>query len=230
MYNLAPYSNIHDVNLDWIIAIIKSIDPSVIKKLQNLTPDAIEQINQSVEEAKSFAIAAKSSALDANTSKNTAEAKASEAAQEAINASADAVRAENAANNATAAVNTALEPTTLTVNATSRSTISDSMCIVSGKIATIFISGNMNSKVGGNFTTCAEIANWPGRSAVRFSATILRDGAPIKKTTAILGVDSGIRLPNSAFDVNDSFQIDTATGILPANTIAVDEFLEEMTI
>ena len=32
--HLFPYSNLHDINLDWIISIIKSIDPAVIQALQ----------------------------------------------------------------------------------------------------------------------------------------------------------------------------------------------------
>ena len=58
--HLFPYSNLHDINLDWIISIIKSIDPAVIQALQELTPDIIEQVNQKVSEAQAAAIAAQS--------------------------------------------------------------------------------------------------------------------------------------------------------------------------
>ena len=94
--HLFPYSNLHDINLDWIISIIKSIDPAVIQALQDLTPDIIEQVNQKVSEAQAAAIAAQSSASEANTARENAATSAAEAAQDATDASADAVRAENA--------------------------------------------------------------------------------------------------------------------------------------
>lgn len=94
--HLFPYSNLHDINLDWIISIIKSIDPAVIQALQELTPDIIEQVNQKVSEAQAAAIAAQSSASEANTARENAETSAAEAAQDATAANADAVRAENA--------------------------------------------------------------------------------------------------------------------------------------
>lgn len=94
--HLFPYSNIHDINLDWIISIIKSIDPAVIQALQELTPDIIEQVNQKVSEAQAFAVSAQSSASDANTAKENAATSAAEAAADAATANADAVRAENA--------------------------------------------------------------------------------------------------------------------------------------
>ena len=112
--HLFPYSNFHDINLDWIISIIKSIDPAVIQALQELTPDIIEQVNQKVNEAQAAAIAAQSSASEANASKENAATSATEAAQDATEASADAVRAETAANNAESAVATALTPVPLT--------------------------------------------------------------------------------------------------------------------
>lgn len=94
--HLFPYSNLHDINLDWIISIIKSIDQAVIQALQELTPDIIEQVNQKVSEAQAAAIAAQSSASEANTARENAATSAAEAAQDATDASADAVRAENA--------------------------------------------------------------------------------------------------------------------------------------
>ena len=94
--HLFPYSNLHDINLDWIISIIKSIDPAVIQALQELTPDIIEQVNQKVSEAQAAAIAAQSSASEANTARENASTSATEAAQDATAAAADAVRAENA--------------------------------------------------------------------------------------------------------------------------------------
>ena len=77
---LTPYSNLHDINLDWIISIIKSIDPAVIKALQNLTPEFIKQINNKVNEAQIAATSAQRSASDANTAKESATASADRAA------------------------------------------------------------------------------------------------------------------------------------------------------
>ena len=76
---LTPYSNLHDINLDWIISIIKSIDPAVIKALQNLTPEFIQQINNKVNEAQIAATSAQRSASDANASKESAAASADRA-------------------------------------------------------------------------------------------------------------------------------------------------------
>lgn len=116
--HLFPYSNLHDINLDWIISIIKSIDPAVIQALQELTPDIIEQVNQKVAEAQAAAIAAQSSASEANTARENAVVSAAEAAQKATDASADAalanadaVRAENAKT----AVENSLVPSDMTV-------------------------------------------------------------------------------------------------------------------
>lgn len=86
--HLFPYSNLHDINLDWIISIIKSIDPAVIQALQELTPDIIEQVNQKVNEAQAAAIAAQSSASEANTARENAATSAAEAAQDATAAEA----------------------------------------------------------------------------------------------------------------------------------------------
>lgn len=94
--HLFPYSNLHDINLDWIISIIKSIDPAVIQALQELTPDIIEQVTQKVNEAQAAAIAAQSSASEANIAKDNAATSAAEAEMDATEAAADAARAENA--------------------------------------------------------------------------------------------------------------------------------------
>ena len=77
---LTPYSNLHDINLDWIISIIKSIDPAVIKALQKLTPEFIQQINNKVNEAQIAATSAERSASEANTAKESATASADRAA------------------------------------------------------------------------------------------------------------------------------------------------------
>lgn len=146
--HLFPYSNLHDINLDWIISIIKSIDPAVIQALQELTPDIIEQVNQKVSEAQAAAIAAQSSASEANTARENAATSAAEAAQDATEAatnaaaaSADAVRAENAANNAETAIANALTPELLSMTPISSyvSTTTVAEYKVSGKTALINI-------------------------------------------------------------------------------------------
>ena len=96
--HLFPYSNFHDINLDWIISIIKSIDPAVIQALQELTPDIIEQVNQKVSEAQAAAIAAQSSASEANTARETAVTSANEAAADAATAESAKTSVENSLN------------------------------------------------------------------------------------------------------------------------------------
>ena len=96
--HLFPYSNLHDINLDWIISIIKSIDPAVIQALQELTPDIIEQVNQKVAEAQAFAVSAQSSASEANTARNTAVTSASQAAADAATAESAKTAVENSLN------------------------------------------------------------------------------------------------------------------------------------
>lgn len=142
--HLFPYTNLHDINLDWIISIIKSIDPAVIQALQQLTPDIIEQVTQKVNEAQAAAIAAQSSASEANTAKENAAVSAAEAAQDATEAAADAalanadaVRAENAR----IAVENSLTPATQ--NLTAEATYIESTTIansnISGKNAIVTI-------------------------------------------------------------------------------------------
>lgn len=134
--HLFPYSNLHDINLDWIISIIKSIDPAVIQALQELTPDIIEQVNQKVAEAQAFAISAQSSASEANTARENAATSASVA-------SADAVRAENAANSADTAISNAIKPEYLSITSVNSRVDTSApylaTCQVSGKNATINI-------------------------------------------------------------------------------------------
>ena len=150
--HLFPYSNLHDINLDWIISIIKSIDPAVIQALQQLTPDIIEQVNQKVSEAQAAAIAAQSSASEANTARENAATSAAEAAQDATEAAADAtqanadaVRAENAANNAANVVAAALAPQIISPTFADFLSISSSISWVSGKIMHISAYGTINS-------------------------------------------------------------------------------------
>lgn len=137
--HLFPYSNLHDINLDWIISIIKSIDPAVIQALQNLTPDIIEQVNQKVSEAQAAAIAAQSSASEANTARENAATSAAEAATNAAAAGADAVRAENAK----IAVENSINPTRIRIFKPSEYTaaLTYTNGVKTGKTAIISISG-----------------------------------------------------------------------------------------
>lgn len=132
--HLFPYSNLHDINLDWIISIIKSIDPAVIQALQELTPDIIEQVNQKVSEAQAAAIAAQSSASEANTARETAVTSANEAA-------ADAATAESAKT----AVENSLIPVDLTPNVTAvgNGSVYSSSVFLSGKTGWIQIFGEL---------------------------------------------------------------------------------------
>lgn len=133
--HLFPYSNLHDINLDWIISIIKSIDPAVIQALQELTPDIIEQVNQKVNEAQAAAIAAQSSASEANTARETAVTSANEAA-------ADAATAESAKT----AVENSLIPVDLSarVTAVGNGSVFNAVAFLSGKIGWIQIFGELN--------------------------------------------------------------------------------------
>lgn len=146
--HLFPYSNLHDINLDWIISIIKSIDPAVIQALQELTPDIIEQVNQKVNEAQAAAIAAQSSASEANTARENAATSAAEAAQDATDAStnaalanADAVRAENAKT----AVENSLVPAELTIEKNNNTTLYYGRAVKSGRFAYIIAEGVVQS-------------------------------------------------------------------------------------
>lgn len=165
--HLFPYSNLHDINLDWIISIIESIDPAVIQALQELTPDIIEQVTQKVAEAQAAAIAAQSSASEANTAKETAVASAAEAAQEAIEASADAALANADAVRAEAA-KTAVENSILPSDIQPTTTdyinqITAKSIRRSGNIVAISITGQLSNKAASSeyWTT---LLNIPGIS------------------------------------------------------------------
>ena len=143
--NLFPYTNLHNLNLDWIIEMIEGIDPETVQALQELTPEFIAQINNKVNEAQIAATSAQRSASEANAAKENAATSATEASANATAANADAVRAENAANNAessaAAAVANALNPEFISMTAVDSyvegSTIAQ--CKVSGKSAVINI-------------------------------------------------------------------------------------------
>lgn len=131
--HLFPYSNLHDINLDWIISIIKSIDPAVIQALQELTPDIIEQVNQKVNEAQAFAISAQSSASEANTAKENAATSATEAAQDAT-----------AAETAKTAVENSLVPVISTATAVSGLSVDINRIARTGKTAMCYLSGSLS--------------------------------------------------------------------------------------
>lgn len=150
--HLFPYSNLHDINLDWIISIIKSIDPAVIQALQQLTPDIIEQVNQKVNEAQAFAVSAQSSASEANTARENAETSATSASEDAALANADAVRAENAK----IAVENSLVPTELTVTS-DHANLTTKVVRKSGRFASIIIDGVIQSLPSSDRTNLAKI-------------------------------------------------------------------------
>ena len=206
--HLFPYSNLHDINLDWIISIIKSIDPAVIQALQNLTPDIIEQVNQKVAEAQAFAVSAQSSASDANTAKENAVAGAAEATNEATKAAADAVRAENAK----IAVENSLVPTELTVTS-DHANLSTAIVRKSGRFASIIIEGTIQSlpstdrvnlaKINGSFMWTPEICIKSVNNAItaQYIANVETDGR--------------VTVAKSLFAVGNKFAI---TGIAPTST------------
>lgn len=131
--HLFPYSNLHDINLDWIISIIKSIDPAVIQALQELTPDIIEQVNQKVNEAQAAAIAAQSSASEANTARENAATSAAEAAQDAT-----------AAESAKTAVENSLVPVMSTATAVAGLSVDINRIARTGKTAICYLSGALS--------------------------------------------------------------------------------------
>ena len=140
--HLFPYSNFHDINLDWIISIIKSIDPAVIQALQDLTPDIIEQVNQKVNEAQAAAIAAQSSASEANTARENAATSATEAAQDAT-----------AAETAKIAVENSLVPVISTATAVAGLSVDINRIARTGKTAMCWLSGSLSIEPGSDFFT-----------------------------------------------------------------------------
>ena len=140
--HLFPYSNFHDINLDWIISIIKSIDPAVIQALQELTPDIIEQVNQKVSEAQAAAIAAQSSASEANTARENAATSAAEAAQGAT-----------AAETAKTAVENSLVPVISTATAVAGLTVDINRIARTGKTAICSFQGSLTIEPGSEWYT-----------------------------------------------------------------------------
>lgn len=221
--HLFPYSNLHDINLDWIISIIKSIDPAVIQALQELTPDIIEQVNQKVSEAQAAAIAAQSSASEANTARENAATSASEAAQDAAEAAtnateagADAVRAENAANEAGSkaetAVANALSVSIYGVVQSGYATIGDAQVYKSGKTFTLFLACTMTGKnASGTTTDVGTVEYFPGTSGNRrFTGNFWRSGSPHAIGTVVISTNGVISVNNANFETGDVLYIDTA--------------------
>lgn len=160
--NLFPYTNLHNLNLDWIIEMIEGIDPETVQALQELTPEFIAQINNKVNEAQIAATSAQRSASEAASAKENAATSATEAAQKATEASAsaatansEAVRADNAANRAEATIANALNPEFVSMTAIDSyvegSTIAQ--CKVSGKSAVINIDCMMNGTKSNEYWT-----------------------------------------------------------------------------
>ena len=216
--HLFPYTNLHDINLDWIISIIKSIDPAVIQALQQLTPDIIEQVTQKVNEAQAAAIAAQSSASEANTAKENAatsaaeaEKDATEAAAAAALANADAVRAENAANNAAYVVADALAVKSSGIAPTAHASIGEVQILRSGKTITFYLTGILTGKATGTRSDVGTVTNLPTlTSARRFCAWFWRGGAPSSVGTAEISTDGILSVNNANFEIGDAFFIDTA--------------------
>lgn len=209
--HLFPYSNLHDINLDWIISIIKSIDPAVIQALQELTPDIIEQVNQKVNEAQAAAIAAQSSASEANTARENAETSAAEAATNAVATSADAVRAENAANNATNVVADALAVKSFGVTSSAHASIGNAQILQSGKTITFYLAGTMNGKASGARSDIGTVTNFPTLTSTRrFCAWFWRGGSPTAVGTAEISTDGILSVNNANFEIGDIVYIDTS--------------------
>ena len=202
--HLFPYTNLHDINLDWIISIIKSIDPAVIQALQQLTPDIIEQVTQKVNEAQAAAIAAQSSASEANTAKENAVASAAEAEK-------DAVRAENAANNAANVVADALAVKSFGVTPSAHISVGEVQILQSGKTITLYLTGTLTGKATGARTEVGTVTNFPTLSSGRrFCGWFWRGGAPTSVGTVEIGTDGILSVNSANFEVGDALFIDTA--------------------
>lgn len=216
--HLFPYTNLHDINLDWIISIIKSIDPAVIQALQQLTPDIIEQVTQKVNEAQAAAIAAQSSASEANTAKENAatsaaeaEKDATEAAANAALANADAVRAENAANNAANVVANALAVKSFGVTSSAHASIGDTQILQSGETIALYLAGTLTGKATGARTNVGTVTNFPTLSSSRrFCSWFWRGGAPTAVGTAEISTDGTLSVNNANFEIGDTVYINTA--------------------
>ena len=210
--HLFPYSNLHDINLDWIISIIKSIDPAVIQALQELTPDIIEQVNQKVNEAQAAAIAAQSSASEANTARENAATSAAEAAQDATNASADAalanadaVRAENAKTE----VENSLVPVDMTVTS-DHANLYTSNVRKSGRFANVIIEGVIQSLPDTERITLAKINGdflWSPIICIKSVNDVVN-----AQYAATVETDGRVTIAKSLFTIGNKFAITGVVG------------------
>ena len=213
--NLFPYTNLHNLNLDWIIEMIEGIDPEVVRELQELTPEFIEQINNKVNEAQIAATSAQTSASEANAAKENAATSAAEAATNATAANADAVRAENAANNAESsavtAVANALSVVTYGITPSSYATIGDSQILKSGKTYTFYLACTITGKDVSGKTDIGTVNYFPGISeSRRFTGWFWRSGSPRAVGTATLSTNGVLSVNNANFEIGDILYIDTA--------------------
>ena len=198
--HLFPYSNLHDINLDWIISIIKSIDPAVIRALQELTPDIIEQVNQKVSEAQAFAVSAQSSASEANTARETAVTSANEAA-------ADAATAESAKT----AVENSLAPIDWTVTS-DHANLNTSSVRKSGRFANVIIEGVIQSLPDTDRITLAKINGdclWTPIICIKSINDVVS-----AQYVASVETDGRITIEKSRFAVGNKFAITGVIGTL----------------
>lgn len=96
-----PYTNMHEINLDWIIQQIKALDPKVIAALQQIDPDVLAQVTAEVEKANQYAISAQSASSAAVSAADAAEASDTSAADSANAAAQSANVAATSASEAT---------------------------------------------------------------------------------------------------------------------------------
>lgn len=210
--HLFPYSNLHDINLDWIISIIKSIDPAVIKALQELSPDIIEQVTQKVAEAQAAAIAAQSSASSANTAKENAEASAAEATQEAINASADAALANADAVRAEAAkteIENSLTPVNATATPTAKVTANINIVTKTGRTGIVEFTGQFTAEKSETYyTTIAKLPFPTFQSGSYTNALCMIISGSGERTFAFARVEGdNLDVESSAVTVGSYFSI-----------------------
>ena len=100
--NLFPYSDLHSLNLDWILNKMKETAAQAAKAVA----DAANALAQ-VAEAKAAALSAQTAAQDAQTAAQDAQTEANKAAGNAASAAANAIQALNAAQSVQSAVQTA---------------------------------------------------------------------------------------------------------------------------
>lgn len=206
--HLFPYSNLHDINLDWIISIIKSIDPAVIQALQELTPDIIEQVTQKVNEAQAAAIAAQSSASEANTARENAATSAAEAATDAALANEDAVKAENAKT----AVENSLVPSDMAVTS-DNANLYNSNVRKSGRFANVIIEGVIQSLPDTDRITLAKINGSFQQTSVICIKSI--NDVVNAQYIANIETDGRVTIAKSLFAVGNKFAI---TGVAATST------------